>query len=806
VFSGFHSDESDDREAIQAVVRNMLNGQSVAGESMEEYVNELIADRLRCTTHECQLTSLSDIVRENQIEKIDLLKIDAEKSELDIINGIEDGDWAKIDQIVIEIHDRTHELVKRIEDLLIQKGYRCAVEQETMLEHAGFFNLYAIRDKVSEEINFDSGHVEAVATGMGQGRQRTDALKRNIQDFCAALRSFMNQTTVPLVLCFCPRTPAAETEAELKAALNDAEEVLLSEAGTIANVHTISSASLLRQYPVNDYYDSHSHHIGHIPYTPECYAAISTALVRTIYNLRRDPFKVIVLDCDNTLWKGVCGEDGPLGIEVTTPYRTLQEFMIGQMNAGMLLCLCSKNNEKDALDVFDQRTDMLLKREHLVSWRINWNSKSENIKSLAKELNLGLDSFIFIDDNPVDCADVKINCPGVLTLQLPQNSESFAPFLNHIWAFDHNGLTEEDQNRTRMYQESTKRQQYLEQSFSLKDFVKGLQLRVDITEATEDQLGRVSQQTFRTNQFNFTTIRRSESDIKNFLKRENANCLVVRVVDRFGDYGLVGVLMYESQHDRYKVDTFLLSCRVLGRGVEHALVSWLGQRAVKEGKRFVEFTYVPTGKNFPALEFITSIGDQYRNESGTSWNFPAERLALVEYDPDEKAPIESETQDTVGAEKLAPRPASAFGVADRSERLQRIGENLCDIDRLAKAIEEYRLRKQPLPAADVTSGSTLETALTNIWRKVLGRPQIGITDNFFEAGGTSLRAVQMIAMIKKELKQSLSIVSLFECPTVTLLAAKLNGTLGETHGGTTTAAAALRGQKRRYNTMRQKTS
>ena len=132
---------------------------------------------------------------------------------------------------------------------------------------------------------------------------------------------------------------------------------------------------------------------------------------------------MIVLDCDNTLWKGVCGEDGPLGVEVTAPYRALQEFMIGQMNAGMLLCLCSKNNEKDALDVFDQRTDMLLKREHLVSWRINWKSKSENIKSLAKELNLGLDSFIFIDDNPVDCADVKINCPSVLTLQLPRNTE-----------------------------------------------------------------------------------------------------------------------------------------------------------------------------------------------------------------------------------------------------------------------------------------------------------------------------------------------------------------------------------------------
>src|SRR4029079_11792113 len=125
------------------------------------------------------------------------------------------------------------------------------------------------------------------------------------------------------------------------------------------------------------------------------------------------------------------------------------------------------------------------------------------------------------------------------------------------------------------------------QSFSLKDFVKGLQLRVDITEATEDQLGRVSQQTFRTNQFNFTTIRRSESEIQNFLKRENANCWVVRVVVRFGDYGLVGVLMYESQHDRYKVDTFLLSCRVLGRGVEHALVSWLRPPGAQGGQNIV---------------------------------------------------------------------------------------------------------------------------------------------------------------------------------------------------------------------------
>jgi FkbH-like protein/FkbM family methyltransferase len=802
VFSGFHSNETQDREAIQTVVRNMLTSEPVAGESMEEYVDELTADRLRRRTHECRLTSVSEMIRENQIDKIDLLKIDAEKSELDIIRGIEDRDWLKIDQIVIEIHDRTGETLRRIEDLLIEKGYRCGVEEETLLKQSGLFNLYATRRQTDPEFRSDLGHVEGVTHGMRRARQRAPSLKRNVRDFSVALRSFMNQATAPLLLCFCPRPPRVEADAELKAALNDAEETLLLEAGKLANVRTISSASLSRHYPLKDCYDPHSHHLGHIPYTAEGYATIGTALFRMLFNLKGNAFKVIVLDCDNTLWKGVCGEEGPLGIEVTAPHRALQAFMIAQMNAGMLLCLCSKNNEKDVLDVFDQQPDMLLKREHLVSWRINWDRKSENIQSLANELNLGLESFIFLDDNPVDCADVKSHCPGVLTLQLPSNPESIPAFLNHVWAFDHSGATEEDQNRTRLYRENAERQQFRTRTFSLKDFVQGLQLRVEIADATEDQLSRVSQLTFRTNQFNFTALRRSENEIKDFLNREGANCWVVRVSDRFGDYGLVGVVMYETETDRYTVDTFLLSCRVLGRGVEHAIISQLGRQALNEGKRFVEFTYLPTQKNQPALEFISSIADQYRNVATTDWTFPAERLANVEYDPDEKPPVRPEAPPARNPEKPTARAAWGFELVDRSARLQPIAEHLCDIGRLTKAIEEFRLGQQPhQPAADVVPGNTLETALLNIWRMVLGRPRIGINDNFFEAGGTSLRAVQVVAMVRKELKQNLSIVTLFECPTVRLLAAKLSATPDEAQIGTPPAGAVLRGQRRRYKTM-----
>ncbi len=801
VFSSFHSSEDEDRKAIQAVVRNMLSGGSVADESLQEYVNDLTVDRLRRTTHECRLTLVSEIIRENRIDKIDLLKIDAEKSELDIIRGIADGDWPKIDQIVIEIHDPSGDAVRWINDLLIGKGYRCAIEQEKLLEHSGLFNLFAIRDEPKDRATSDS---ERSQTSSPQPLPRqSGSLQRNVRDFCAALQSFTSQAMAPLVLCFCPASPAVEANAELKAALGDAERELLSRTGALAGVSAIGSETLSRLYPVAEYYDVHGHQLGDIPYTEECYAAIGTAAFRTISNLKRKPFKVIVLDCDNTLWKGVCGEDGPQGIAVSDPYRVLQQFMVDQMNAGMLLCLCSKNSEKDVLDVFDERADMPLNREHLASWRINWGSKSENIKSLANELNLALDSFIFIDDNPVECADVEINCPGVLTLQVPREPASFASFFQHVWAFDHAGTTEEDRNRTKMYQENARRESFRAQTSSLNDFVAGLQVRIDMAEATEDQLSRVSQLTFRTNQFNFTTIRRSESEIRDFLRRENTGGLVVQVADRFGDYGLVGVVLYEMETDRFKLDTFLLSCRVLGRGVEHTVLSRIGRRALSSGKKLVELTCLATDRNLPAREFVNSLGDQYRSKEGEAWLFPAEYIAGLRYNPDEKTPQVNDKPAATHADKPPLPPTPGFYIPARSEHFQRIGEELYDISRVANAISEFRLRTRGLDeVAETEPAGSLENVILNIWRKVLGRPGIGLNVNFFEAGGTSLKAVQVIAMIRKEVKQNLSVISLFECPTVKLLAARLGATPESLSTEPVAAGAALRGQQRRLRAMR----
>jgi FkbH-like protein/FkbM family methyltransferase len=767
VFSGFHADDGEDRAAIQAVVRNAVRDEiAAAEEGVESYVAELTADRLRRTTHECRLISLSDLIRERGIEKIDLLKIDAEKSEIDILAGIEDADWPIIDQIVVEIHDRTQEAVKRVERLLTAKGYRCVVERERPLEDSGLVNLYATR-----------------------GGPVMPALERNVRDLCSALRDVMPQAATPLVACVAPRTPAAAADPALQTALDEAERILLSDAGAIPQVSVISSASLKARYPVENAHDPHSDHLAHIPYTRESYAAIGTAVFRALAGLKGPLYKVIAVDCDNTLWKGVCGEDGPLGVEVTPAHRRLQEFLIEQTKAGMLLCLCSKNSEQDVFDVLDQHPAMVLRREHLAAWRLNWESKSSNLMALARDLELSLDSVIFLDDSPLECADVRSNCPDVLALQMPVS-------LDHVWAFDRRptaDATDEDRRRTHLYQENAQRQQFRERTGSLRDFIAGLDLRVTVADMTDTDLGRVSQLTYRTNQFNFTTVRRSEPEIRAILQRTDTTCLVVRVSDRFGDYGLVGAILYEARADRLAVDTLLLSCRVLGRGVEHAVVAELGRRAVAAGKRLVELPYQATAKNAPAREFLARLGT-----GGPGGAFAADRLAALTYDADAGA---ANAPPAPELERDTPRSVPAFGAAS----LQRIAERPNDVAHITRAIEEQRRAQESAAVAEgdapVTAGS-LEAALVGIWRLVLGRSRVGLSDSFFEVGGTSLRAVQVIARIKKELKRDLSIVTLFECPTVSLLAARLDA--GAT--GDDQAPAVQRGARRRQRIVKRRAS
>jgi FkbH-like protein len=279
-----------------------------------------------------------------------------------------------------------------------------------------------------------------------------------------------------------------------------------------------------------------------------------------------------------------------------------------QRDAGMLVCLCSKNNEEDVWSVFEKNPGMVLKREHFASSRINWQPKSENLRSLSAELRLGMDSFIFLDDSSVECAEIEARCPEALTLQLPRQNTDFKRFLSHVWAFDHLKITEEDRKRSDFYARNAEREQLSAQSMRLEDFLAGLELELEFLPLTRAELPRVAQITQRTNQFNFTSVRRTENEVEQLCLAGNAECLVIRLRDRFGDYGLVGAMIFTRRPGLLDVDNVLLSCRALGRRVEHRMLSHLGRIAQKEGRENVRINFVPTPKNQPARDFLESIG------------------------------------------------------------------------------------------------------------------------------------------------------------------------------------------------------
>lgn len=249
--------------------------------------------------------------------------------------------------------------------------------------------------------------------------------------------------------------------------------------------------------------------------------------------------------------------------------------------------------------------------------------------------------------------------------------------------------------------------------------------------------------------------------------------------------------------------TFQEHIRVLGRGVEYKLLSGVGQRALQAGKRFVELRCVPTARNQPAKKFIASLGDQYCSKTAESWLFPAEYLTNLHYRPDDATPRSNDDSVPTAEEKSSRSQSFGLGVSARSEQLRRIGEDLFDVNRIVKAIDAFRLRTKDLENVvepDLSQG--LEGQLLSIWRKILGRPGIGPNETFFEVGGTSLKAVQVIAMIRRELKQNLSITSLFECPTVRLLAGKLSASTNGDARETSTLNAAQRGHQRRFRALR----
>lgn len=400
-------------------------------------------------------------------------------------------------------------------------------------------------------------------------------------------------------------SPVRSDEAALRGALAQLNASLFSFAAETRNVTLLDLHSLAAESGHAGFFRERNRYLMQFPYSSRGQGAIVeeyAALVREHYRARR---KVVVVDADNTLWRGIIGEVGPDGIGVSDEYPSVLhkifQLQLKQLKElGFVLAAVTKNNDSDFRAAFaDGRLPLTL--DDFVTYRANWNEKSENIVSIASELNVGLDSMIFIDDNPFEIEEVRARASGVETHVFPHNDlEAATTLIPSIASLRSPALTTEDRAKTDQYRAEAKRSQAQSGAGSLDEYLASLEIELVMAHNRAGHIPRISQLTNKTNQFNLTTRRYTETDIRNFMTR--GDVFDFRIVDKFGDMGIVGVVIVIDG----KIDSFLLSCRALGRKVESEIL----RLVVESCGNDLTAEYIPTAKNGQTEGFFAANGFQ----------------------------------------------------------------------------------------------------------------------------------------------------------------------------------------------------
>ncbi len=515
----------------------------------------------------------------------------------------------------------------------------------------------------------------------------------------------------------------------------------------------------------DDLYDPDTDRLGAMPYTVEGYRRLSIVVVRVVSYLTRVPTKVVAVDCDNTLWRGVAGDTG--GAQAVVGNLALMKLLKTRKDQhGWLLCTFSKNAEDDVRAAFAAHSEWPLDFDRdFVSHYVNWDPKPDNLRKCAEELNLGLDSFVFLDDNPVEIAQVRQLCPAVVSLHVPNTAEGTAEqaeidaFAHAAWPLDaFRSAVSEDAAKTEQYKAEQKRRadaagaSGAQASATFADFISGLDLNIAISECkTDEEIARVIQLSQKSNQFNFTTIRLTAMPAN----PSSTECTIVRVNDKYGDYGLVGVLFHHVENDTLVLQNLLMSCRVLGRGVEHAMIARLGKIALSKGVSSVEMRFKATDRNMPAGTFLRSVGffpggtddkiqSETKSEGMMSKSFPAQAVSEVAFDPanishygaKQKSSSSSATAGTNGATLSVQIAADYTGIAREEAR------------RATAATSTAETKTSEYATADVRAACL--SALTEVLgAEASAEADADSTRSIYALGLDSLMMVRIFGKLKK---------------------------------------------------------
>jgi FkbH-like protein len=479
--------------------------------------------------------------------------------------------------------------------------------------------------------------------------ERRSYIDKRVADFVNLVRIFKNRTDSKLILTNCSvptyspygicegkseyglREMVYDFNAKLSDAFRSDPQVFLFDFNSFVSIYGEVNVLDYRQFLVGDIKVS----LSHIPHLAE----ELMGYVKANLGVNR---KCIVLDLDNTLWGGIIGEDGfdRIDLSLKPPGMAFVEFqrvLLALYQRGIILAINSRNNEDEALKVIREHPYMVLREENFATMKINWSDKISNIKEIAEELNIGLESIVYFDDDPINRELMSKAIPQIMTVSLPYDPSLYASTLMRINDFNTLAVTSEDMKRGQMYKQEQKRIELKNSVSNVEDFLKQLEIKVTMKKANNFTIPRIAQLTLKTNQFNLTTRRYQEEDVQTFASDQNKLIGCAQTKDKFGDSGITGVYIVNKNpaEKEWFIDTFLLSCRAMGRGIEDVMLGYILNKAKEEGIIKVKAEFIPTKKNKPCEQLLPDFGFQ---KEGEQWvytcNTPIKETSHIELNED----------------------------------------------------------------------------------------------------------------------------------------------------------------------------
>lgn len=478
---------------------------------------------------------------------------------------------------------------------------------------------------------------------------RRTYIDKRVADFVNLVKTFKNRTGSKLVLTNCSIPTYSpygicevRTEYGLKEMVYDFNARLSDAFRSDPQVFLFDFNSFVSKYGEINVLDYRQFLVGDIKVSLSYIPHLAEELMGYVKANLGVNRKCIVLDLDNTLWGGIIGEDGfdRIDLSLKPPGMAFMEFqrvLLALYQRGVILAINSRNNEDEALKAIRDHPFMVLREEHFATMKINWSDKISNMKEIAQELNIGLDSIVYFDDDPINRELMLKAIPQIKTVDLPDDPSLYASTLMQINDFNTLVMTNEDRNRGEMYRQEHKRTELKRSSSNLEDFLKELKIRVTMKKANNFTIPRIAQLTLKTNQFNLTTRRYQEEDVETLAQDHTKLIGCAQTQDKFGDNGITGVyIVNKNQVDKeWFIDTFLLSCRVMGRGIEDAMMGYILSKAKEEGVTKVKAEFTPTKKNKPCEQLLPNFGFKKEGEHWVyTYSVPIKQTNHVELNED----------------------------------------------------------------------------------------------------------------------------------------------------------------------------